>query len=54
MNTVLNQITITKEQIYSMTLDCYRSGQIDEARWQLHLSDPEFKSWFDKTTGEGK
>ena len=45
MKTPLNQIKVTREQLNQMVLDCYRSGQIDEARWQLHLSDPEFKKW---------
>ncbi len=25
--------------IYKLLLECYRSGQIDEKRWQEHLMD---------------
>ncbi len=52
MDTALNQITVSMENIYQMILDCYRSGQIDEARWQIHLGNPEFKKWVDSREGE--
>ncbi len=47
----VGNITVTKEQLFEMTLVCYRSGQIDEARWQLHLSDPEFRKWVESREG---
>lgn len=30
---------------YQNLLDCYRSGQIDEQRWQVHLLDEVFRAW---------
>jgi hypothetical protein len=36
---------------YANLLACYRSGQVSEAQWQQHLSDPEFLKWLKE---EGK
>lgn len=30
---------------YANLLACYRSGQVSEAQWHQHLSDPAFAAW---------
>jgi hypothetical protein len=30
---------------YALLLEFYRSGQIDENRWQEHLRDEVFRAW---------
>ena len=37
---------------FPLILACYRSGQIDDARWQQHLADPLFAIWLEHTTAK--
>lgn len=33
---------------FAQLLACYRSGQMSEAQWQQHLTDPDFRRWLDR------
>ena len=33
---------------FARLLACYRSGQMSERQWQVHLSDPLFALWLNQ------
>jgi len=35
--------------MYDLLLQCYLSGQMSEAEWQLHLQDEVFAAWLKRT-----
>lgn len=37
--------------MFTLLLQCYRSGQIDELGWQKHLESPMFAAWMKKQGG---
>ena len=39
------KITLTQEEIYELTILCYKSGQMSEKQWQEHLKDKEFAEY---------